>query len=337
MEKSKKKIFIRLSIALGFIAIAVGVFFLSYYLSMGTSYSSFETTLKNSINKTINANEKTSSLLNGQKVDVAKVKKNLPSIIDSLVSIKDNISGSNPPDKLKPTYNEYLSGLNNNISLYKALNNLISDQDNINADSINQAAKYRDDCMSNFSSVNYNDVNISLPDSSINFINISISYLNNLWIGIKDTQIRQSQNTDFFNAIDGVIEQFNSLKTDFSQAAAKARSGSDTYDNVLASIDKNADALSKLQSSLSNIVLPSSGASPSNEAINKLLNDYSDYLQSFRYALSNEKAQAQSGATIDDNTVSTFYATSTSEYNTAGDDYNNFMDTYSKYKASSTN
>lgn len=337
MEKGKKKILIRVSIAVGFIAIAVGVFFLSYYLSMGTSYSSYETTLKNSIEKVNSINDKTSSLLNGQNVDTAKVKKNLSSIIDSLVNIKNNITASNPPDKLKPTYNKYVAGLENNISLYKELYDLISNQNNINADSINLVTKYRDDCMSNYSLVNYNSVNVSLTDKSITFINSSISYLNNLWIGIKDTQIKQSQNTDFLNTVDGIIGQFNSLKTDYSAAAAKARSSADTYDNVLASIDTATDSLNKLYTTLSNIVLPSSNASASNDALKKLLDDYSSYLQSFKYALSNEKAQAQTGAAIDDNTITTFYSTPTSEFNTINDDYNNFMNVYTKYKSSLSN
>lgn len=330
-ENNKKKIIIIVGSVIGFIALAVGIFYAAYYAYIGNSYSTYENNLKSCISKINAQNSKTAELYKGTSLNLKTAKKGLSGIIDKLSDVKDNINSVTPPDKYRAIYKNLSDGLDNNISMYRAINDMLGSS-NFDDTSLSTAAKYRDDCMKYYSDINYKDININLTDDSITFVNNALKYLTNLYKTNKDKEIKQNQNTDYLNSMDSIINNFTSLKTDFSGLTANARSGSQTYDDVLSAVDKNSQAVQALSQSLDKVTLPSDKASDVNDAVKKAVDDYSTYLQNFKYALTNEKAQAQNGP-VDSATLTQFYADSDASFSTFNDDFNNMIKVYSDYKA----
>lgn len=331
VNNKKKKIIIIISLVAAFIVLSIGIFYMSYYVYMGKSYSSYENNLRTYISKINAQNSKTASLYKGSAINLNTAKKSLPGIIDKLSDVKDSLDSTNPPDKYKAIYQNLSDGLDNNISMYRTIYDMLNNS-SFNDTNLTAAAKYRDDCMKYYSDINYKDITINLTDDSITFVNNGLKYLTNLYQTNKDKEIKQSQNTEYLNSMDTIINNFTSLKTDFSTLASSARAGSETYDDVLAAIDKNNEGIQALSQSLDKVILPSDKASAVNDAVRKAIDDYTTYLQNFKYALTNEKAQAQSGP-VDSATLTQFYADSNTSFSTFSDDFDSMIKAYSDYKA----
>jgi hypothetical protein len=312
------------------------VFFRGYLNVITTSYNPSERELNSNIVDIDKTNSIVVNFMKGQTIDTSKVREIIPSIITNLQQTKDKTSKINITDKYKSIQLSLLQGLSANINLYKQLLNILN---NPNAHDIGASRdnlkKFKEDCISSYSQASKYRVKVGLQQNVVQFVDSSIYYVEELVKLQKNQTIINSQNTDFITGVDSVLKNFQELKTDYKDSIQAVRKGTSNYDEVINLISKNKTDLSNLEIDFAKISIP-----PKNQTSNPVdifnffkstLDDYSSYLDSFTYAVANEKAQASTNS-IDTSLLNKLYSDANLKMSDVTTNYNNFIQSYNSFK-----
>lgn len=340
MKQRKNKTVIIILEILAFILVAAGIFFGTYYLFVGKSSSSYEASVKEYMEKINTINNSMSSFTDGQTIDtekkipdkiidVEKIRKELPDKTAELSKIRDTLQSIIPTDKYSKSQENLISGLDNNVLMYKQLYAIVQNPEGKDLDiSRENLKKYKDECIKYYSLVNQKNAKISLHESSITLVNNTLLYVSEVIKLQKDLQVKQNISLEYINNMEAVTSKFAPIKVDFIAQLSKIRNEKGNLDDMIVLLNKNQDELNKVEEQFSNLTVPQN-AMTCNKLFKTILDDYEDYIKSFNYALNNEKLV---GTNITNEQITQFYSDATSKYNNVVKDYNNFLKAFTELK-----
>ena len=314
----------------------LGVFASLYFYIIKGSYNSYENNLNVYIKEINKANISTANFTREGIIDTKLVRSNMPNIISTLQKSKDKILVLNPTDKFKFYQVSLIQGLTNNINIYAQLLNALNNPEATDiTSSRNNVKNFEELCIDCYSQATTAKIKITLQKNTINFIDSSIYYLDQLVKIKKNQSISDSQNTDFINGIDETFKNFQIIKTDFKGYLYSLRNNNGNYDDLINLISKNKTDLSNLKIDFAKISVPQKSLDSNPivifDTLKNTINDYDLYLDSFTYALANEKVQA-SGGNIDKNVADKLYTESDIKMSKLTKDYNDFVEVYNGFK-----
>lgn len=325
-DRNRKKF--RIIIFLSIIISSIVIFATSYYTSVNKVYNSYEGSLLHNINS-INEANKTIAIFNSkQAIDVDYAKEKLPNIIESLSTLRSQLETLEPTSKYKKEYENLKNGLVNNLFMYKRalviLNNPSSNDVN---DSIETLKTFRDDCMDFYKTINVSDTTITLPKTSLSFIDNLLNYSYSAFMIKKEEDIKDLQVKDFTNKIDSLSKDFIDTKTNYYSYALKVRKNEMLYNEVLLMVNDNSIKLNDFKNDFNkNLSVPSS-AIATYEAFRPLFQLYDSYLTDFKLALTSEKVQTL-GSVVNSATLNSLYDSSNAKFLEVDNAYNNFIKVY---------
>ena len=327
---SKKKIF-KIILFLCIIMSTIGIFLASYYSSINKVYDSYETTLVNNINSINDINKNIAQFNSNQTIDVDYAKEQLPIVIKDLSGIRDALANSQPSTKYKKDHENLKSGLDKNLLIYRQtlaiLNNPSGKDVEISMDNLKT---YRNDCMNFYSLINIHNIKISLPETSLTFIDNVLNYSYSALRIRKETDIKSQQNLEFINNIDGLSSDFLNTKTNFYAYVIKVRKKEMSHDDLLLELNDNFIKLNQVQTNFRGLSIPPS-AIPAYESFKTLLEIYENYLRDFKLALTSEKVQSLS-AVVDSAALDVLYDSSNVKFREVETSYNDFLKVYLELK-----
>jgi hypothetical protein len=329
-ENKHKPIFTAISIVV-LLLLGAAVFFGTYYIMIDKSTSSYEKEMDLAIKQITEENKKVGAYNKNLTIDPEKAKENLEGNISKLKSIKDLINTEVPTEKYRLSHRYLIDGLNNNISLYRQILVMLQNPGSKDIErSLTSLAKFEEDCEKNYSLFSVKSLKIALPNEAKNFIKNTNEYLTEVVRINKDLEIQNSQNVEFTESMDKVIEDFEEIKTDFSSLLERARDGRDTFENVISTMDSYKDKYLALKEDFSTIAVPQNARKTQNY-FNSVLDDYSLFLQEIKFAVSSEKDKT-SDKPLQGATLKVIYAASNERYLTMDNNFNNFLKIYNDFK-----
>ena len=330
MKQKNKKILKVIGLTACSIALAVGVFYITYYLCLSKSLDAYEKPINDHISAITEINNSTSSFIKGNKLDPSISEKELTKKIDSLTKIKKSITELIPTDKYNVSHNALLSGLENNIMIFRQINEIVK---NPQAKDIEKALedlkKYETDCRTYYSKVSVKGSQLSLGDNCINFIESTNSYAAQQVNIRKDKEISQGQSLEFINSLDSIISKFASLNVDLYPNVISSRNGS--YDVVTLQIKKNKEDFNSLKKSFGELTVPSKGVEIY-KTLTTLIEDYNSYIQSLSYAVDVEKLDAEGSKSLTEADLTQLYSTANNTFTNVTSDYEKFIKLYTEFK-----
>lgn len=330
-EKNKSLFLITATVCFILTILAIFSFTFNYFMSRGNS--TYENSIIRYINDINSTNSSVILLIKGQTIDLAAAKKLLPDKIDHLSRDKDALKQLQPIESYKIIHQDLISGLENNINMYKQINAiLISPKSPDLETSATNIATYKNDCMNFYSLTVFKSTKILLSEKSLTFINNSISYVNELVRLKKTTEIKASQNSDFNQNVDNILNKFQPLMIDFNVYAVKARNGIGTLDEVITKVDDTKNSFNGVTDDFSKLTVPPEAISLYN-ALNSTFTVFDLYLNDFRDALINEKRKAYSVA-LDKESVDSLYSLPLNNFKDLYTDYDRFVKLYDNFKSS---
>ncbi|MFD3155677.1 hypothetical protein ACFIJ5_02260 [Haloimpatiens sp. FM7330] len=331
MKDSTKKLLINFSIIIGVIALIIIVFFSTYYFSINKSYKSYEKNIQNIVNSINETNNNIANLSNSDTYNSELVSKELSSKIQHLNDIKSKLNDLNPTDKYKKSYNHLNDGLKNNITMYNYLLILINKPLDKNIESsIKKLKLSKDDCINYYSIFDINNLKITLPEKTIQFVNNSTNYVYEKIRVERDKEISQNQLIEFSNNIDTILNDFLSIKTDYPSMLLDARKNLIEYKEISTLINTNISKLKTLKRNLYNISVPEN-QSKIYDSLKNVFTTYESYLESFKYSLAIEKIKVKN-TNSDIKTFDKLYENPKRKLSDTNINYDKFISLYKEFK-----
>ena len=311
--------------------ISIGIFLTSYYSSINKAYSSYKTTLVANINGINDANKNVSQFNSDLTIDVDYAKQQLPIIIKDLANLRNTLASSQPTTKYIKDHENLLSALDKNLLIYRQTLAILNNPSGSDVGrSVEDLKTFRNDCISFYSLVDINNVEISLPKTSLAFIDNVLNYSYSAVMVRKETDFKFEQNKEFISKLDVLSAEFITTKTNFYSYVLKVRKKDMSYDNLLSLVDDDFAKLGEVQTSFKNLSVPDS-AIPSYESFKTLLDDNENYLRDFKLALTSEKVQTLKAA-VDPSILDSLYASSNTLFIEVEGSNNNFNKDYTQLK-----
>lgn len=291
---SKKRKIFKILLFPSIIILAIGIFLVSYYTSINKVYDSYKVTLVTNINSINDINKNIAQFNSNQTIDVAYAKEQLPIIIKDLSALKDNLSNSAPTSKYKEDHENLSLGLDKNLLIYRQTLAILNNPSGGDVGtSVDNLKAYRNDCMNFYSLIDVNDVKVTLPETSLVFIDNVLDYSYSAVMIKKETDIKSEQNDAFISEIDGLSTSFLDSRTNFYSYVTKVREKDMSYDDVLSLVDDDFAKLNQIQTSFKSLSVPPTSIT-TYESFKLLLDNYEDYLTDFKVAITSEKIQSLS-------------------------------------------
>ena len=323
---SKRNIF-KIILFLSIIMTSIGIFLASYYSSINKVYDSYETTLVTNINSINEINKNIAQFNSNQTIDVNYAKEQLPNIIKDLSNLRDSLANSQPSSRYKKDYENLKSGLDKNLLTYRQALAILNNPSGKDVEISMEALKtYRNDCMDFYALIDTRNIKITLPETTLTFIDNVLNYCYSALKIRKETDIKAQQNLEFISKIDSLSSDFLDIKTNFYSNVTKVRKKEMSYDDLLSLVEDNFTKLSEVQTNFKNLSIPPS-AIPTYESLKTLLDIYEDYLRDFKLALTSEKVQVLS-AVVDSSALDALYTSSNVKFAEVENSYSDFNKVY---------
>jgi hypothetical protein len=331
-RKKNKAVIIILSV-LAFVILAASVFYGTYYFIIDKSSTTYESDVKDIVNKVNDVNISVAALNKGQAIDAEKVRKELSGKIDNLSKYKQNLSDVTVTDNYKKDHQNLIAGIDKNILILRQIDAIARNSDGRDIDKAGEdLIKYRDETVASYALVNIKNIKVELPKDTITFIEYTSNYVNELVKLHRDKEISQNQNLEFINSTDALVSKFVPIKVDYATQMAAVRTENGNKDNVISLANKNKDLLDGIEQEFANLTVPSKAVN-CYKLFKKTLEDYDSYIQSFIYAANNEKL---SGSDLSSDKITEIYSESTNKFSTVTKDYNDFLKSYSEFRQSTS-
>lgn len=330
MKVKNKKLLKIISLIAGCFLLSFAAFYVSYYFFVDKSLDAYETPVKKYISDISKVNDSTSSLLKNNKLDEEKAKKELTIKIDTLTKIKKSINDIIPTEKYNVSHNALLSGLENNIMIFKQINEIVKNPQAKDMEkALEDLKNYETDCKTFYSQVSIDDSKVSLGEICSNFVKNTFSYGSQQVTIRKGNEILENQSLEFINGLDSIISSFSSIKVDLYSNVADARSSS--FEKVLSIISKNKEVISTIRKDFDKLSIPSK-AIDVYKSLNTLLDNYAAYIQSINYAISVEKQYKDSSTSLPEADLDELYSSANTKFTAVNDEYENFIKLFADYK-----
>ncbi|MGH4052223.1 MAG: hypothetical protein ACREVX_12980 [Clostridium sp.] len=331
IDTSKKRKIFKILLFPSIIILAIGIFLVSYYTSINKVYDSYKVTLVTNINSINDINKNIAQFNSNQIIDVDYAKQQLPIIIKNLSVLKDRLANSTPTSKYKEDHENLSLGLDKNLLIYRQTLAILNNPSGGDVEtSLDNLKTFRNDCVNFYSLIDINDIKISLPETSLVFIDNVLDYSYSAVMTKKETDIKSQQNDAFISEIDGLSTSFLDSRTNFYSYVTKVREKDMSYDDVLSLIDDDFIKLEQIQTNFKSLSVPPTSIT-TYESFKLLLDNYENYLTDFKVAVTSEKIQAL-GAVADPSSLDTLYVSSNllfTKVQTSNDDFNKI---YTKLK-----
>ncbi|MGH4120611.1 hypothetical protein [Clostridium sp.] len=323
-NRKKFRIILFLSIAIA----SIGIFATSYYASINKVYNSYEDSLLNNMNNITKVNKTIAIFNSNQTIDVDYAKEKLPNIIESLSTLRTQLEVSEPISKYQKQHESLKSGLDNNLLMYRRALVVLNNPSGGDVEaSIKSLKTYRDDCIDFYRAINIADTKITLPQTSLSFIDNLLNYSYSAFMIRKEVDIKNLQVQDFINKIGILSNDFLNIKTNYYSYAIKVRENEMIYNALLSLINDSYSELNSLKMDFSKNFSVPSLAIPTYETFRPLFQLYESYLTDFKQALTSEKIQILSTG-VDSATLDALYESSNAKFNEVETSYNNFIKVY---------
>lgn len=325
----------------GFFSLCIvfaGVFWFCYSYIINDSYNDYESKVSKIIVTINKSNSTTATLMKGSTIDTDKTKKSLSGITSTLQKQKDSISSLIPTSKYASSNSSLLQGITSNMNFYGQLLSVLNNPNGSDiATSLDNLNRLKTDTEKFYNEASVYNIKMGLSANTTKFMDSAIAYVTQLSKLEQNQAITNSQINDFTKAMDDGFKRFQSIKTDYKAEVLNIRAGLGTYDDLITKVADNKTALETLKIDLAKISIPSKNdkTNPLDifNSLRNSLNDYDTYLDSFSYALSNEKAQTSKGDSKNDS-LSKLYTTADLNIAKVITDYNNFVQQYNNFKNS---
>lgn len=327
VPKSKKQF--RIILFLAIVIASIGIFATSYYASINKVYDSYEGFLLNNMNGITKVNKTIAMFNSNQTIDVDYAKQKLPNIIETLSTLRSLLEASEPTSKYEKQHETLKSGLDNNLLMYRRALVILDNPSSSDVEaSIENLKTYRDDCIDFYTTINIADTKITLPQTSLSFIDNLLNYSYSAFMIKKEADIKYLQVQEFINKTDSFTKDFLDIKINYYSYAIEVRKNEMLYNELLSLINDNSTKLNSLKTDFNKNFSVPSPAIPAYETLRPLFQLYESYLSEFKLALTSEKVQTLS-AVVDSTTLDAIYDSSNSKFNEVENSYNNFIKVYS--------
>ncbi|SHH53765.1 hypothetical protein [Clostridium grantii] len=333
MTDKTKNILKTITVALAFITICVGVFFVSYSYFRRNSLSQYEKTMSTEINKITETNKNIISYIDGDSINQEKFLTLLPNDINTLKDVRSNIKSISKNKRYSISHNNLLSGLDNNILLFEEILFIVKDIEKMDMNiSISRLQNFRDDTMNYYSQVFIGTSRISIDDNFFKLLSTPSYFSNSLDSNKNITDISLSDNLDFLDLIYSFSRQFDDLNKTYSTNIEGARNELQSYTSVISLINDDLVSLTSLESEITFISIPQDGLAVY-ESMLKVISSYKPYLNNLKFAISNEELVTTDND-ISDDILDNYYKTSNSNYKTATESHKKFIEAFEKFESS---
>lgn len=310
---------------LSIIAIVFLAFFIIYSLFNLNKYNSDEKAILMITSEITKTNKKSGSL-NSKALDSKQTGNDLKKISASLTKDAEKLSKLNLHDKYKTLIMNLKNGMKNNILLYKQLEACANNPDATDIEnSMTALNTYRDLSNKYYSKITIKNEKFSLPDTTLKFVDTFQTYFSTRRRNKLDKNFQLSISNDFDNTMDNICTQFNLIRTDFSDYAAKTRKKLITYDYAFDKINKNDAEFVNLKNNFQNISVPSNRIDIY-KSFYSVLNDYNSYINYFISALNYEGNLKNNDLSASD--INDLYKQSKEAFKKTSKDYNSFEKKY---------
>jgi hypothetical protein len=327
-HRNRKKI--RIILFLSIVIASIGIFATSYYASINKVYDSYEDSLLNNMNGITKVNKTIAIFNSNQTIDVDYAKEKLPNIIESLSTLRAQLEASEPTSKYKKQHENLKAGLDNNLLMYRRALVILSNPSSNDVEAaIENLKTYRDDCMDFYRAINISDTKITLPQTSLSFIDNLLNYSYSAFMIKKEADIKYLQVQDFINKIDSLTKDFLNIKTNYYSYAIKVRKNEMLYNELLSLINDNSTKLNILKTDFNKDFSVPSPAIATYETFRPLFQLYESYLSDFKLALTSEKVQTLS-TEVASTALDSIYDSSNAKFNEVENSYNNFIKAYTE-------
>ncbi|WP_373897507.1 hypothetical protein ACER0A_012455 [Haloimpatiens sp. FM7315] len=330
--KSKSKL-LKFSILLGILTIIMLVFFSTYYFSINNSFKNYENNINSVVSSINKINDNIGSLYSTSEDTTKILLDSLPSKVNLLNNIKHKLNTINPSAKYKKSYEYLYKGLDNNILTYNHLINLLKEPLNKDYEkNINKLNDSFDSCQKYYTLFSTKNSAILLPNNLKNIIIHSTNYVYDYMRKERDKEISKNQIIEFYNKIDEVYSQFNSLKTDYLVQLKNPREDHKLYDSLDSKLDKDLEKAKNLKKMLYEISIPEDKMNIYN-SLKNLLYSYDNYIQSFKYTVSIEKIKTSNKA-VKVEELDALYIDANNKLSEVDMYYDSFVKLYNEFKKS---
>ena len=327
---NKRKTF-KIILFLSIIMLSIGIALTIYYKSINKVYDSYKTTLLTNINVINDVNKNTGQFNSGQTIDVGYAKEQLPIIIKDLAKLRDNLSNSEPTAKYKKDHENLKSGLDKNLLIYRQTLAILNNPSGRDVEkSVEDLKIFRNDCMNFYSLVDIHNVEITLPSTSLVFIDNVVNYSYSAVMIRKETDIKSEQTQEFISKTDSLSVDFSDTKTNFYSSVLKVRKKEISYDDLLSLVDSDFTNLNEMQTTFKSLSVPPA-AITTYESFKILLDNQESYLRDFKLALTSEKVQTLS-AVVDTSALDALYNSSNVLFSKVDLSYKDFIKVYTQLK-----
>lgn len=333
MKYPDKKVLNIIIIVISALILGLGVFYGTYHFFIRKSYSIYHAKVKSELINIHKINEESNNFTKGNTIDTQKILDNISNSISTLQTSYSKLKNLITADKYKDDHNTLLAGLDNNIKIYKEILNIVKDTKNKDlVNSISELQKYRDDCLNYYALISNKDLNITLPEETLELINNTVLFTQRQVRLNIDKQILITQNKDFFKSLNEMLNQFNEIKKDYTPSVLNARENIAGYDILLNNISLAESKLSNIKTSTINLNVTKE-ALPIYQAFTKLLSDYDLYMQNLKYAIKTEKLTVAAGISNKDS-IDKLYSLSNNQLKVIDENYKSFIMLHKQFENS---
>lgn len=239
----------------------------------------------NKVNLSFNKNIKDLSINNYDNINT------ISNSINQLKEIPVNLSSINPGYKNTISIKSELEkAIYNTITLYEHSIYMISNPEKFTSDeTISELISYKDDCLSTYSILSENGINISFSKETLSFFDNISNHINAL-IKINKTQnIINSQKRDFINSLKGLIPNLNTLTEDLEPALSKIKEDKRDIQILITDIENKEEIFKNVKNKSSLSSIPDGYADYYN-SLDEFSKLYEAYISSFKSALIFDKS-----------------------------------------------
>lgn len=331
MIKQEKKRTRTVLIVIFTIILGLSVFFGTYYFFINKSYSSYTNKIKTEITNITKINETSSTFTKGETIDKEKILNSISDSISSLQSSLSNLKNLLVPDKYKKDHENLVNGVENNISIYKQILVICKDSNNSTLQNyITQLQKYRDDCMNYYTLISINNNRISLTNETIDLIDKTIDFSQKQVRLNLDKEVSTNKNRDFLNILNPLVEKFNEINKDYMPEVLNIRNNSTSYDSLLDSITNAEAVIIDHKTTLAAATIPKD-AFEVNKSFIKTLDNFEQYIQSFKFAVKTESLTHSDGVS-NNKALDNLYSSSKDKMKTVNESYKGFLKLFHEFK-----
>lgn len=320
-----------MAIILALVILSAGIFIFVFNKYTKTTNSKFDAMFEktvssiNTINGSIDSVDEFDSIPAVLKVDLEEAR-------DELIEKRNQLNGTNIPVEYTDLNKNLLSGLDNNIKLYKEILLIPSLSSSTKLqNSLEKMNDYANECVKSYASTDSSRFSVSLPENIFSIIDNMQKYVLNKKNDLQEKLIEDSQKQKHIQEIQVVYSTFLNFYQDRNKSTAleSARTNND-YVKLIETLDTEVADLNSLQKKLEPIVpLPNyENVIPS---LKTLMYDYVLYVQFFKHAVTFEM---NAGIIEDDIKVQLedLYNLANEKLADCEDDYSKFEEAFQKLK-----